>query len=113
MEPLIPPGTLVQIDVKETRVKKRAARQDVGQSPFDRPIHFLDVRDGYRCGWCEIKAGQLMLIPHPDSPEEIQTFRFPTEVEVVGRVTGVAMRIIRDNLAVSKNAGTAPPTPKK
>jgi transcriptional regulator with XRE-family HTH domain len=113
MEPLIPPGTLVQIDVKETRVKKRAASQAIGQSPFDRPIYFLDVRDGYRCGWCEIKAGQLTLIPHPDSPEEIQTYRFPSEVEVVGRVTGVAMRITRENLAVSENASTSPAAPKK
>jgi transcriptional regulator with XRE-family HTH domain len=113
MEPLLPPGTLVQIDVKQTRIARRAPRQPTGQSPFDRPIYFLDVRDGYRCGWCEIKAGQLTLIPHPNSPEEIQTFRFPSEVDVVGRVIGVAMRIARENAAVSENAGEPPPVSKK
>jgi transcriptional regulator with XRE-family HTH domain len=112
MEPLLPPGTLVQIDAKQTRIIRREAKKPTGQSPFDRPIYFLDVRDAYRCGWCDIKGGQLMLIPHPDSPAEVQTFRFPNEVEVVGRVTGVAMRIAGSSTAVDESVDNDGPSKK-
>lgn len=97
MSPLLPPGTFVQIDAKQTRVKKVLNKQGTGKSQFVRPIYFLDIRSGYVCGWCEIKDGQLTLIPHPDSGEQTRTFRYPSEVEVVGRVTGVAMRISEEN----------------
>jgi transcriptional regulator with XRE-family HTH domain len=93
MFPLIPPGSFVQIDTKQTRVKKGSFEKGPAQSQFQRPIYFVDIRDGYACGWCEIKDGLLTLIPHPDSPEEIRTYRHPGEAEIVGRVTGVAMRI--------------------
>ena len=93
MVPLIPPGSFVQIDAKQTRVKKAPAEQSPAQSQFRRPIYFVDIRDGYACGWCQIEDGQLTLVPHPDSPEKIRTFRYPAEAEIVGRVTGIAMRI--------------------
>ena len=100
MDPLIPPGTLVTIDAKQTRVRKRAPTPVASSSlvGFGRPIYFLDVRDGYRFGWCEIKGSQLTLIPHPDSPVEIQSFQFPMEVEVVGRIIVVSRRIDIENL---------------
>jgi transcriptional regulator with XRE-family HTH domain len=96
MWPLLPPGTLVQIDAKQTRVQRIPRLKTVGQNQFARPIYFLDIRTGYVCGWCETKDGILTLIPHPDSGEPTRTFRYPSEVEVVGRVTGVAMRITRE-----------------
>jgi transcriptional regulator with XRE-family HTH domain len=93
MSPLLPPGTFVQIDAKQPHVKKGSVDKTLGQSPFSRPIYFLDIRSGYACGWCEIQDGVLTLIPHPDSGELTRTFRYPSEVEVVGRVTGIAMQI--------------------
>jgi hypothetical protein len=104
MSPLLPPGTFVQIDAQQTRVKKALATKGGGQSQFARPIYFLDIRTGYACGWCEIKDGQLTLIPHPDSGEQTRTFRYPSEVEVVGRVTGVAMKITEENFIAIENA---------
>lgn len=95
--PLLPPGTFVQIDPKQTRVKRGPIEKDVGQSQFARPIYFLDIRTGYACGWCEIKNGVLTLIPHPHSGQLTRTFRHPSEAEVVGRVTGVAMQITEEN----------------
>ncbi len=97
MWPLLPPGTFVQIDPKQTRVKRGPIEKDVGQSQFARPIYFLDIRTGYACGWCEIKNGVLTLIPHPHSGQLTRTFRHPGEAEVVGRVTGVAMQITEEN----------------
>jgi transcriptional regulator with XRE-family HTH domain len=93
MSPLLPPGTFVQIDAKQTHVRKLPFGKPMQQSPFARPIYFLDIRTGYACGWCEIKDGVLTLIPHPDSGEQTRTFRYPSEVEVIGRVTGIAMQI--------------------
>jgi transcriptional regulator with XRE-family HTH domain len=93
MVPLLPPGTFVQIDARQTRVRKSSAQSATGQSPFARPIYFLDIRTGYACSWCEIKDGVLTLIPHPDSGELTRPFRYPSEVEVVGRVTGIARNI--------------------
>jgi len=65
MSPLLPPGTFVRIDAKQTRVKKGSTKASGGQTQFARPIYFLDIRTGYACGWCEIKDGQLTLIRHP------------------------------------------------
>ena len=110
MSPLLPPGTFVQIDAKQTRVKQGPSKQGAGQFQFARAIYFLDIRSGYACGWCEIKDGQLTLIPHPDSGEQTRTFRYPSEVEVVGRVTGVAMRITEENFtSIEESVRLTPP----
>jgi transcriptional regulator with XRE-family HTH domain len=87
--PLLRPGSLVMIDDRRRRV--------VGQgwlSEFDRPIYFIELRDGYRCAWCQIEGSRLTLIPHPMSPVAAESFTFPDEAEVVGQVVGVAMRLV-------------------
>jgi transcriptional regulator with XRE-family HTH domain len=99
MSPLLPPGTFVQIDAKQARVQKGPWKQSGSQFQFARPIYFLDIRMGYACGWIEIKDGVLELIPHPDSGVPTRTFRYPGEVDVVGRVTGIAMRITGEEFA--------------
>jgi transcriptional regulator with XRE-family HTH domain len=88
MYPMLRPGTLVQIDTHQTKIKRGTWRVD-----FERPIYFIELRGGYACGWCEVNDNQLSVIPHPYSPVEIRRFAFPTEADVIGRVTGVAMRI--------------------
>jgi transcriptional regulator with XRE-family HTH domain len=113
MAPLIPPGSFVQIDAKQTRVKKGALRRSRGQSQFRRPIYFVDIRDAYACGWCQIEEGVLTLVPHPDSPEKVQTFRHPEEAEIVGRVTGVAMRIAGGRLVTVEGSFGRREPPKK
>jgi transcriptional regulator with XRE-family HTH domain len=113
MSPLLPPGTFVQIDAKQTHVRKNSATKGTGQSPFARPIYFLDIRTGYACGWCEIKDGILTLIPHPDSGELTRSFRYPSEVEVVGRVTGIARNIEEESQALLEEALRRKDAPKK
>jgi predicted transcriptional regulator len=113
MQPLLPPGTFVQIDAKQTRVSKGWAKKGTVQSPFARPIYFLDIRIGYACGWCQIEDGVLTLIPHPDSGEPTRTFRYPSEVEIVGRVTGIAMRIGEESQALLEEAIRRRNPPKK
>lgn len=105
MLPLVPPGTFVQIDPKQTHVRKVwGAKKGLTQSPYARPIYFLDIRSGYAFGWCQIENGVLTLIPHPDSGEPTRTFRYPNEVEVVGVVTGIAMRIGEESQALLEEA---------
>jgi len=113
MQPLLPPGTFVQIDAKQTRVTKTWATKGMVQSPFARPIYFLDIRVGYACGWCQIEDGVLTLIPHPDSGERTRTFSYPSEAEVVGRVTGIALRIGEESQALLEEAIQRRNPPKK
>ncbi len=113
MWPLLPPGTFVQIDAKQTRVQKSPISRGSTQSQFARPIYFLDIRTGYACGWCQIENGILTLIPHPDSGEPTRTFRHPNEVEVVGRVTGIAMRIGEESQTLMEAALQRKSPPKK
>ena len=54
---------------------------------------FTELREGYLCCWCELKEGHLSAITYPNSSSEIRRFPHPQEAEIVGRVTGVAMRI--------------------
>jgi hypothetical protein len=55
--------------------------------------NFSELRGGYACGWCELKKDILTVLPHPNSGAESRHFHYPQEAEIVGRVTGVAMRI--------------------
>ncbi|MCI0719899.1 MAG: hypothetical protein L0338_13150 [Acidobacteria bacterium] len=87
--PLIRPGSFVQIDERQNKVKKLPWRTE-----FDRPIYFVEFRDGYACSWCELHGNRLTLIPHPLSPASVSEYVYPTEAEVVGRVTAVAMRLV-------------------
>src|ERR1700746_3268846 len=112
MSPLLPPGTFVQIDAKQARGQKGPWKQTGNQFQFARPIYFLDIRTGYACAWCEIKDGMLELIPHPDSGLPTRTFRYPDEAEVVGRVTGVAMRITGEEFATMDARPRRSPTKK-
>jgi hypothetical protein len=89
LSPLLRPGSFVQIDDRQTKIRSLPWR-----SEFDRPIYFVELRDGYACAWCEVQGKQLLLVPHPLSGCGIRQFAYPTEAEIVGRVTGVAMRIV-------------------
>jgi transcriptional regulator with XRE-family HTH domain len=87
--PLIRPGSLVQIDPSERKISSAKWKTE-----FDRPIYFIELRDGYACSWCQVDRGQLMVIPHPHSHQDVRRFEYPSEAEIVGRVTGLAMRIV-------------------
>jgi transcriptional regulator with XRE-family HTH domain len=86
--PLIRPGSFVEIDERQSKVKP-----GTWQNEFDRPIFFVELRDGYACSWCELDGNQLLLIPYPQSRRQIRQVRYPTEADIVGRVTAVTMKI--------------------
>jgi len=98
MYPLLRPGSFVQIDEQQ-----KAPAHSAYRSEFDRPIWFLELRNGYLCSWCELRRDRILSIPHPLSPCRTQEFAYPNEAEIVGRVTAVAARLV--------NVPEPPPTP--
>jgi hypothetical protein len=90
--PLIRPGSFVEIDARQNKV-----RAGNWQNEFDRPIYFVELRNDYACSWCELDGNQLLLIPCPQSRGQIRHVRYPTEADIVGRVTAVTMRITEGN----------------
>jgi hypothetical protein len=89
LDPMIPAGSIVQID---TRKRTISSRRDWTHE-FQRPIYFLTTRDFYVCGWCELDRDSdwLTLVPHPLSSASSQRWRYGKEIENIGRVTFVAI----------------------
>jgi len=88
--PLIRPGSFVEIDANQTKVDRGGWHNE-----FDRPIYFIELRDSYACSWCELGEGRLLLIPYPQSRNQVREVRFPADAGIVGRVTAVSMRIAK------------------
>ncbi|MDP9267525.1 MAG: helix-turn-helix domain-containing protein [Acidobacteriota bacterium] len=88
MYPLLLPGSFVQVDESKNRVEERLWR-----SEYERPIYFVESREGFTCCWCSVKGEKIILQPHPLSPAQPRIMRYPQEAEVVGQVVGVAMRL--------------------
>jgi transcriptional regulator with XRE-family HTH domain len=88
MFPLILPGSFVQIDDTQTRV-----RSGKWPSEYQRPIYFVETRDGFTVSWCELSGLNLLLKPHPLSPVETKILKYGKEAEILGQVVGIAMRL--------------------
>jgi transcriptional regulator with XRE-family HTH domain len=101
--PLLRPGSFVQIDQKVRKIRPARWRTE-----HDRPIYFVELRDGYACSWCEIQDGYLLLLPHPLSPMSVRRFSYGTEAEIVGQVTAVAMRLADDPASQTDDAARLP-----
>jgi hypothetical protein len=88
MYPIVQPGSFLLID--ETR---RKIVNSGWTGEFDRPIYFLERRHGYAFGWCNLENGKLIRQPHPSSGCLPEIYSYPEEIEVIGQVTGIAMRL--------------------
>ena len=86
MYPLLRPGSLVVIDESKRRIAAGGWTNE-----FDRPIYFLEHREAYSCGWCSLLGDKLVLEAHPASGQKPAIFAYPSEIDVIGQVTGVAM----------------------
>jgi transcriptional regulator with XRE-family HTH domain len=107
MNPLIRPGSFVQIDNQAVR----SQGQDQWRTEFDRPIYFVELRDSYACAWCEVKNSQITLIPHPLSGCMIRQFAYPDDAEIIGQVTGLAMRLVP--MAAEQSSDEFPRLPRR
>ena len=89
MYPLIRPGALLQVDESKNRVI-----QGSWKSEYERPIYFLESREGFTCCWCDVDRGVLLLVPHPLSPVRVRSAKHSSDAEVIGQVIGVAMQLV-------------------
>ncbi len=88
MYPILPPGSFVEVDVS-----KRVVVEQQWRSERDRPIYFVETREGLTCCWCSLGFNSLVLRPHPLSPTPVRILKYPQEAEVIGQVVGVAMKL--------------------
>jgi hypothetical protein len=88
MYPLLQPGSFIMID--ETR---RKIADSTWSHELERPIYFLEHRQGYSCAWCHLSGEELILQPHPASRCKPEVYTYPKDIEIIGQVTGVAMRL--------------------
>jgi transcriptional regulator with XRE-family HTH domain len=88
MFPIIPPGALVVIDDSRRKISNTGWTTE-----FERPIYFVEHRNGYCCSWCTQREDRVTLHPHPSSLYEPESFKYPDDIEVIGQVTQVAMTL--------------------
>jgi transcriptional regulator with XRE-family HTH domain len=120
MFPVLRPGALVLIDETQRKVAAGGWTDE-----FDRPIYFLEHRQGYLCGWCAMESGNLVVLYHPASQKRPAIFRYPSDIEILGQVVGVAMlldakkrRFVRTSSESTQSPGLtgtagAPPRARK
>ena len=91
LRPMISAGSIIQIDTQQRTI----VESKHWPSEFERPIYFLMTGSAYACGWCELERGSewLTLIPHPLSPDSTRRWKFRKEIELIGRVILVAVRL--------------------
>lgn len=87
MYPILPPGSFIQVDESLNQVAAGGWR-----SEYERPIYFVETRDGYTCCWCTAGREEMILQSHPLSPVPAKVVR-TSSTEVIGQVVGVAMRL--------------------
>jgi transcriptional regulator with XRE-family HTH domain len=88
MYPILPPGSFVQVDESKNKVTEGGWR-----SEYERPIYFVETRDGHICCWCTLTKEDIILQPHPLSPVAPRVLRYPQDAEVIGQVVGVAIKL--------------------
>lgn len=84
MVPLLRPGSTVLIDTSLRRIEDAE-----WSSEYDRPMYFVEIRNGYRCGWFQKDKSRLIMQPHTLSRCTPEAWHLPEEAEVVGQVVGV------------------------
>ena len=103
MYPILKPGSLVVVDDSQRKIASGGWTNE-----FDRPIYFLEHRQGYICGWCMLHDGRMVIQHHPSSQQKPISFAFPGGIEVIGQVTGVAMSLDNRLRDPSQNAAGEP-----
>jgi transcriptional regulator with XRE-family HTH domain len=97
MYPILPPGSFVQIDETKTKIAAEGWADE-----FERPIYFLEHRNGFRCCWVSELEGLMVAHSHTASETAPELYKV-SEVDVLGQVIGVAMRL---DLARRRHTGS-------
>jgi len=81
MGELIPPGSLVEVDVMQNAVQVFDWK-----TIRERPVYLVWHTDGHSCCWCQLEGKELTLLPYPLSRQSVRRFKVPREASVIGRV---------------------------
>jgi len=81
MGDLIPPGSLVEVDVMQNAVQVFS-----WTTMRERPVYLVWHTDGHSCCWCQMEGKELTLLPYPLSRQPVRRFKVPREASVIGRV---------------------------
>jgi transcriptional regulator with XRE-family HTH domain len=98
MNPILPPGSFIQIDESQKRVLGAGWR-----SEYERPIYLIQTRDGYVCSWCTHAGDELVILPHPLSPVAPRILG-ARDADIIGQVVGAGIRL--DGSRVAKDPAT-------
>ena len=85
MAPILRPGSVVIIDTSIHTIDDSA-----WSSEYDRPLYFVELREGYRCGWFYRSKSTLIMQPHTLSHCAPEAWRTPDEAQLVGQVVGIS-----------------------
>jgi len=88
MEPILRPGSIVLVDVSVRRLQEGGWTNE-----YDRPMYFVELHEGYRCGWFQQDGTRLAMQPHPLSRCMPESWLTPADAEIVGRVVGIVTRL--------------------
>lgn len=99
MEPILRPGSVVLVDASVRRLQESRWSNE-----YDRPLYFVELHDGYRCGWFQQDRGRLAMQPHPLSRCMPESWKTPDEAEIVGRVVGMVTRLPVPRKALSRES---------
>src|SRR5206468_2979692 len=72
MYPILPPGSFIQVDEAKNKIVEGSWR-----SEYERPIYFVETREGHTCCWCSMRREDVILQPHPLSPVPIRILKHP------------------------------------
>jgi transcriptional regulator with XRE-family HTH domain len=92
LDPMIPGGSVVYIDT----TNRLAPSRKKWTHEFKRPMYFAMTESAYHCGWFDFDraSGWMTSIPHPLSVASSRTWKYGTEIEIVGLVAVVAIPLI-------------------
>ncbi|HZR20036.1 MAG TPA: hypothetical protein VFE51_22320 [Verrucomicrobiae bacterium] len=84
MADLVPPGSLVEIDRRQTTIETFAWR-----GLRERPIYVVRYAQSYHCGWCQQDGETVSLLPHPLSRMPVRRLVPGRNAEIIGRIVSL------------------------
>ena len=92
MSPLLPPGSLLQLDQKVRKVVKGHWKD------FERPVYLIEYKDRFYCCYAQRDGETLCLISHDESPSR-RIIRVPVrEAKVRGQVSPIFRPLATRNM---------------
>lgn len=87
MYPILAPGALIVVDETKRKIVPAGWSNEL-----ERPIYFVEHREGYWCAWASATKDQIIFQFHPSSKEPARVVG-KNEVDIIGQVSSVAMRL--------------------